>query len=138
MSSNHFLKELHLEKIRRQNTDTLAKPTKVDKAVGPDNPFCCAVCYTDGSSSGLVTPTSCTHKICLECYTKIAIQHKDNATCPECRTLYMKKENSEPDEYADMPPLISAQDLISHYIYDHQAFNIINNIVYDRINIINR
>ena len=126
MSSNQFLKELHLEKLRRENrTAKIVETVKEDK-----DPFCCAVCYTDGSTSGLVTPACCTHKICLDCYTKITLLNKGRASCPECRTLYIKKEKEEPDLYADMPPLISAQEIISRYLLENEIFNIINDINY--------
>lgn len=142
MSSNQFLKELHLEKLRRQNPkqpEQNNENTRVDKAVGADEPFCCAVCYTDGASSGLVTPTCCSHKICLECYTKITIINKDKASCPECRTLYIKKEEEkELDEYADMPPLISPHELINDYTFEEEAMSILNNaIAINAINAIN-
>ena len=106
------LKALHFERMKR-----LPK-TYEDKSVGPDEVFSCAVCYTDGSTSGLVTPTSCSHKICLECYTKIVSLKKEKATCPECRTLYIPKtveaveavEAVEEDEYYGMPDLIAPSE----------------------------
>lgn len=109
--NNSTLGKLHFERMNR------IKPKAVDKAVGPDSAFCCSVCYTDGSESGLVSPASCDHKICLACYTKITLQHKEKAKCPECRTLYIRQavaaqgQNDDNNIYADMPPLIDAYSL---------------------------
>jgi hypothetical protein len=136
MSSNKILKDLHLEKIRRETPNKPAiykkietTPLKVDKAIGPDDAFSCSVCYTDGTSSGLVTPVCCSHKICLECYTRITILNKEKASCPECRTLYIKKNGEENDDiYADMPPLISSQELIASYLIENEILHLINNI----------
>jgi hypothetical protein len=50
--------------------------------------FECPVCYTDGSTSGHATPT-CGHKICLGCYTNIAVRSPDAPICPCCRKPYM-------------------------------------------------
>lgn len=61
--------------------------------------FECAVCYTDGQS-GIVTPTCCSHKICLTCYTNIVINNPSNPICPQCRAEYIKKE-----ELIQTPPL---------------------------------
>ena len=63
--------------------------------------FECAVCYTDGQS-GIVTPTCCSHKICLTCYTNIVINNPSNPLCPQCRAEYIKKE-----ELIQTPPLAS-------------------------------
>jgi hypothetical protein len=54
--------------------------------------FECAVCYTNGESSGIVNPKNCKHKICLACYTNIVL-HAQNSEpiCPECRTPFIKK-----------------------------------------------
>lgn len=126
------LKALHFERMKRQ------PKTYADKSVGPDDVFSCAVCYTDGSTSGLVTPACCSHKICLECYTKIVSLNKEKATCPECRTLYIPKkvEAVEPveeeDEYYGMPDLISSSDIINNNnifnLHIHND-NLINNLI---------
>jgi hypothetical protein len=127
------LKALHFERMKRQ------PKTYEDKSVGPDEVFSCAVCYTDGSTSGLVTPTCCSHKICLECYTKIVSLKKEKATCPECRTLYIPKAveavetvetvetvEAEEDEYQGMPDLIAPSEF--DIIYNNHNFNFnINN-----------
>jgi hypothetical protein len=47
----------------------------------------CPVCYNDLLDNGLVIPKSCTHKICIDCYSKIIIG-KTNHNCPLCRTDY--------------------------------------------------
>jgi hypothetical protein len=49
--------------------------------------FECPVCYTDGSTSGHATPT-CGHKICLGCYTNIALRNPDAPKCPCSRKPY--------------------------------------------------
>jgi hypothetical protein len=136
MASNQILKELHNERLKRQNPDVHNTDKKVDKAVSKEEPFSCAVCYTDGSSSGIVSPACCRHKICLDCYTKITLLNKEKASCPECRTLYIKKAKEEIDEYADMPPLISAQQLIANYLLENELIHFINtiNYAYDQLN----
>ena len=48
----------------------------------------CPVCYTDGQSSGHAIP-SCGHKICLGCYTNIAVRNPDSPLCPCCRKPYI-------------------------------------------------
>ena len=139
MSEKPDLKALHYERLKRE------LKTYVDKSVGPDEEFRCAVCYTDGKESGLVTPACCSHKICLACYTKIVCLNKEKATCPECRTLYIPKtvdefaENAaaaaaaENDEYYGMPPLIEQHDL-GNYIINNNINNIIrNNLIHSII-----
>jgi hypothetical protein len=109
--------------------------TYAEKATGPDSAFTCAVCYLGSETSGLVTPASCSHPICLTCYTKIVILHKEKATCPECRKLYLpKSETVMEDEYADMPPLADSpinylynNDIIHHYTYLYRNTNNTNN-----------
>lgn len=125
MSNNTELKNLHFARMNRLTVVTIQPKTKtVSVAVGPDSAFSCSVCYTDGSETGIVTPAHCSHKICLGCYTQIAILHKANAKCPECRTLYNVVEAATAetaateDDYADMPPLIHASYL-QHYSLNH-------------------
>jgi hypothetical protein len=130
MNSNRILKDLHMERLRRQNLALHNTDKKIDKAVSTEESFSCAVCYTDGSSSGIVSPTCCRHKICLDCYTKITLLNKDKASCPECRTLYIKKAKEEIDEYADMPPLISVHQLIADYLFENELINLISTINY--------
>lgn len=66
-----------------------------------DNEFSCPVCYTDGKESGLVNPSCCSHKICLQCYTNIAIR-ANSASCPMCRTKYL---NNEPEQETHAQPM---------------------------------
>ena len=78
--------------------------------------FACAVCYTDGKSSGIVIPKNCIHKICLECYTKIVLNDKNTIRCPECRTFYLTQPVVEVEDFSTMPPLVSAAE-IENYTY---------------------
>ena len=129
MLSNEELKKLHFQRLERM------KPTKVDKAVGPDEEFSCAVCYTNGEESGLVTPKCCSHKICLACYTEIVILHKKNAKCPECRTFYSQNKVApveQDDEYATMPPLINWNEI--HWFNEININNLININISNHIN----
>lgn len=123
------LKALHLERMKRQSK------TYADKSVGPDDVFSCAVCYTDGSTSGLVTPACCSHKICLECYTKIVSLNKEKASCPECRTLYIPKTVEEEDEYYGMPDLIDPSEIYNNnnniYNIHINNNNLINNLIHN-------
>ena len=57
--------------------------------------FNCPICYTDGSMSGLVNPANCTHQICLECYTNIALRSQ-SPTCPMCRSVYLRTPSPQP------------------------------------------
>jgi len=147
MAQNELLRELHYEQLRRKGLP-LPKHSTSEKAVGSDSAFCCAVCYTDGETSGLVTP-KCTHKICLACYTTIVIGHKEKAKCPECRAVYMPEDKSKnitlelraentndynfntDDDDDNMPPLIGLNDDIINnnieYIYYNTNTNNINN-----------
>jgi hypothetical protein len=64
--------------------------TKVEKH--EECAFLCSVCYTESESeAGLVKPASCKHKICMECFSRIIMEHKENSKCPECRTNYLKQ-----------------------------------------------
>ena len=58
-----------------------------------EDDFSCPVCYTDGAKSGLVQPSNCSHKICLECYTNIATK-TTALLCPMCRIPYIKTDAS--------------------------------------------
>jgi hypothetical protein len=112
---------------------------RLDKSVGPDSAFSCAVCYLDSTTSGLVTPTSCVHPICLSCYTKIVSLHKEKAKCPECRKFYMSSvQEIEEDPYSDLPPLINISyyyESYANYVnYDIRNYNINNNIQNYNIN----
>jgi hypothetical protein len=54
------------------------------------NIFVCAVCYCENENdSGLVKPLSCMHKICIECFSRIMMEHKEDSKCPECRAHYL-------------------------------------------------
>ena len=111
MTSNNILNTLHFERIARLNKKEPEQKSKQK----PEPEFSCAVCYTNGDTSGLVIPASCSHKICLACYTTIVLEHKDRAKCPECRTTYKKGSAAADDEYADMPPLISQLEINDYY-----------------------
>jgi hypothetical protein len=143
MSFNNILHNLHFERLNRLN---IQKPEQMEqeqnkKSEEPVPEFCCAVCYTDGNTSGLVNPKCCSHKICLSCYTNIVIISKHNAKCPECRALYVPKaeavqSENDDSEYDDMPPLISATDERIVEMANYTT-NYINNIVINRINNLN-
>lgn len=151
MAQNELLRELHYEQLRRKGLP-LPKHSTSEKAVGPDSAFCCAVCYTDGETSGLVTP-KCAHKICLACYTTIVIGHKEKAKCPECRAVYMPEDKSKnislelraentngynyiPDntdeDYDNMPDLIEDNGIINNI--NHNIHNNMDNIYYHYAN----
>lgn len=92
--------------------------------------FTCAVCYTNGESSGIVIPKSCSHKICLDCYTKIVLNDKNTIRCPECRTFYLKQPVVE--DFSTMPPLVSANEIENHTYMSQSAAQAIRAII-DRI-----
>jgi hypothetical protein len=69
-----------------------------------DEEFSCPVCYTDGSESGLVSPSRCTHRICLECYTNIATR-APSPTCPLCRTEYLRASPPQPNSTPQPTPI---------------------------------
>lgn len=71
--------------ISEESDDELEETKESDT----QDEFSCPVCYSDGAESGLVTPSHCTHKICLECYTNIAAR-APSPNCPMCRTDYLK------------------------------------------------
>lgn len=49
----------------------------------------CPICYSE-FESGIVKP-SCSHLLCLDCYTKILLNNKESG-CPLCRkTLFTQK-----------------------------------------------
>jgi len=73
----------------------------------------CPVCYNDGADCGIVSP-ACGHKLCLSCYSTILIREPKKAKCPCCRKQYLGAEAPpvSEDDYSDMPPLVSALDII--------------------------
>jgi hypothetical protein len=107
MTSNSLLRELHFELLARKGVEGRVLESKTKS-------FSCPVCYTDGSKTGLVSPSCCSHKICLTCYSNILLRNKSKACCPECRAQYLKSEDiledSLDDDYLDMPPLIPIND----------------------------
>jgi len=80
-------------------------------------PFECPVCYTDGASSGHAMPT-CGHKICLGCYTNIAVRNPDTPLCPCCRKPYMAVEEilEEEPRHNDILYLSQADALMLSFI----------------------
>ena len=144
MSNNHTLRSLHFERVERMNkaldTKCEALDTKCEaldtKCEAPQNDekiekeFCCAVCYTNEESSGLVIPKNCTHKICLTCYSNLILIHKSNSTCPECRALYLNPsdlvESSTTDSDEDIPDLVPYSSISSTYnttLWDNAIIN---------------
>lgn len=93
--------------------------------------FECPVCYTNGATTGIVTPV-CGHKLCLGCYSTMLVGNKETNKCPCCRRKYLNTGAYEPyeitdissqdadDPYADMPALIPQPGLAEHIerIYD--------------------
>lgn len=76
----------------------------------------CPVCYTDGSSSGIVKPACCDHTICLECYTNIVVRQPTDPVCPCCRAHYLAQEQI----IEASSPMYSNQINEAHYVYlDH-------------------
>lgn len=154
MSTNNLFRDLHFERLERLNGKKLEPSTEVqdfvpcpkteqsiqtEQSVQSEAEFSCAVCYTDGETSGLVNPKCCSHKICLSCYTNIVIIHKQGAKCPECRTLYVPsseaiKSDDNIGDYDDMPPLISSMDIMPMANY---TASYINNLINNRINNLN-
>ena len=47
----------------------------------------CPICYNDIVSAGLVIPSSCSHNLCMNCYTNIILKTK-KYQCPMCRAPY--------------------------------------------------
>jgi hypothetical protein len=149
-ANNQTMAQLHRERLARLNANTImnqAVPAQAQAAPAqaPAPPFECPVCYTDGSDSGLVSP-NCGHKICLECYSTILIRTAAQASCPCCRTNYLKtapQPVQEEDPYADMPPLMSQidmEELVSYSLMTrilgaesravrHQGLSLINNLL---------
>lgn len=119
--SNSYLKQLHFERLERNKQKTQEIGVQTD--LPPE--FTCAVCYTNGEDSGLVSPACCSHKICLSCYTNIVIINKKESKCPECRALFVseaKEQEQEQDQdqdemYSDMPPLISSEEALNIQVY---------------------
>jgi len=114
MTSNTDLRALHFERLARMGTGHGATHTGHEPTATAE--FECAVCYTNGDSSGLVIPKCCSHKICLGCYTNIVLRSGGaDSRCPQCRTVFLKKgtvvDDSHDDDYSDLPPLISLDDL---------------------------
>ena len=79
--------------------------------------FECPVCYTDGQTSGHAIPT-CGHKICLGCYTNIAVRNPDAPLCPCCRQPYMAVEEilEEQPRYNEIMYLSQADALMLSFI----------------------
>jgi hypothetical protein len=72
-----------------------------EKEQEQEQSFNCPVCYSDGANSGVVTPSNCTHKICLECYTNIVLK-TSSCICPMCRVPYVKKQE-QPQQQQQQP-----------------------------------
>jgi hypothetical protein len=83
-------------------------------------------------TKGTLVPDNCSHKICVKCYTNIVLTSKNNLRCPQCRTPYLHKSEiveTEIDDYDEMPPLISLDDLfnINHDVTQTINVNSVNN-----------
>jgi hypothetical protein len=80
---------------------------EVEETVTDSEEFSCPVCYTDGTETGLVSPSKCSHKICLGCYTNIAVR-ASMPVCPMCRTEYLTNspvETSTPNTSPVITPV---------------------------------
>jgi len=76
----------------------------------------CPVCYTDGSTSGIVKPACCDHTICLECYTNIVVRQPTDPVCPCCRAHYLAQDQI----IEASSPMYSNQINEGHLVYlDH-------------------
>jgi len=76
----------------------------------------CPVCYTDGSSSGIVKPACCDHTICLACYTNIVVRQPTDPVCPCCRAHYLAQDQI----IEASSPMYSNQIHEGHLVYlDH-------------------
>ena len=109
--NNSILQSLHFERLNRMNnkTDTKCESNNHENSNDGDD-LCCAVCYTNDKSSGLVIPKNCIHKICLVCYSNLLLQNSSSAKCPECRAMYLNKsdlivDTSNINVYDDLPDL---------------------------------
>ena len=83
--------------------------------------FECPVCYTNGATTGIVTPV-CGHQLCLGCYSTMLVNNQTTNKCPCCRRKYLNtgidgsvngsvditdiSSQDADDPYADMPALI--------------------------------
>ena len=84
----------------------------VEEIISDTEEFSCPVCYTDGAESGLVSPSNCSHQICLECYTNIAIR-APSPICPMCRTEYLRNSPIEMPTPSTSPILTPARRPLS-------------------------
>lgn len=125
-TNNELLRALHMERLGRLNNKIVEgeqvqeleqeQHQEQDQDKDKDH-FECPVCYTDGSTTGLVTPV-CGHKVCLACYSTMLLGNMTK--CPCCRRKYLShgiEEESDEVDYSDMPPLISHSEL--HALYDN-------------------
>lgn len=150
-ANNELLRALHMERLQRQeqaehqgqSQSQLEQQSEQNNVImqeqeqdqdqdqeqeqdQSDDAFECPVCYTDGATTGLVTPV-CGHKVCLGCYSTMLLGGRGMLTkCPCCRQKYLvydgeQEEDQEQDDYAGMPPLISQSEV--HDIYAEPAFN---------------
>ena len=99
----------------RPTDDESDSPPEQVQAVEPPKVEC-PVCYTDGSTSGIVKPACCDHVICLECYTNIVVRQPTDPVCPCCRAHYLAQEQI----IEASSPMYSNQITDAHYVYlDH-------------------
>jgi hypothetical protein len=75
--------------------NNLAKERTARTTTPVNEEWSCPVCYTDGSSSGLVIPKCCSHKVCLDCYSNI-LTKTNNCICPVCRAEYRPQQVTAP------------------------------------------
>ena len=114
LSRYNILSYITIEKAEKElESTTIFVPLEEEEA------FSCPVCYTDGSESGLVKPASCSHSICLNCYTNIVIR-APHSLCPLCRTEYLPTLQ-QPEEVIDTAIRAAALDIIENSIIEQLA-----------------
>jgi hypothetical protein len=90
--------------FKSNNMTTKNTNKNTDLITIKETSFVCAVCYEENEGeSGLVKPALCKHKICMECFSKIVMEHKENAKCPECRMTYLKQDENIKQDAAAFP-----------------------------------
>lgn len=119
-SRNNIFSYITIERAEKElESTTVFVPLEDDKENVTEEPFSCPVCYTDGSESGLVKPASCSHNICLKCYTSIVIR-VPHSLCPMCRTEYLPTLE-QPEEVVNIEIRAAALDNIHSQIVEQLA-----------------
>jgi len=140
MDNNESELRSKTELIPINDDDTIADSSTQDETVNEESDFSCPVCYTDGAESGLVTPACCSHKICLRCYTNIAIRAQ-SPTCPLCRTEYLPQDTPvQENQQIDVANILDTFFPIPRQnpqMNSHSIQEILNNIIVPDIHNLN-